>query len=257
MRSLATKIYTKLKDIDIIQLGSMDPASPTFTALQNAFEKPEFLVRRIHSFINWYEPATDVSYDQYHSSLSGKMQNLLKRRNRKLEKSGIVRWSMTHKTAELEAAMKDYSMVYANSWKTPEIYPDCINGFVKACAEMTALRPGILYLDDQPAAAQIWTVTNGQATIYKLAYNEKYKDLSVGSALTARMMEYVLEKEDLAVVEFGYGDDPYKKDWTRQRRDRMGLLIFNLRTARGMWAAGKFTLKYFARLVKQNLLGRA
>jgi len=257
MESLATKIYTELKDIDLIRFGSMDPASPTFIALQNAFQKPGFWVRRIHSFINWYEPVKDISYDQYHSSLSGKMRNLLKRRNRKLEKFGNVRWELALEPTELEAAMKDYSLVYTNSWKTPEAYPNFINGFVKACAEVAVLRFGILYVDDQPAAAQIWTVTNGQATIYKLAYDEKYKDLSVGSALTARVMEYVLEHDDLKIVDFGYGDDPYKKDWTRHRRDRMGLLIFNLRTDRGVWAAGKYSLKYLALSVRHKFTDKA
>ncbi|NKB21362.1 MAG: GNAT family N-acetyltransferase [Alphaproteobacteria bacterium] len=256
MQTLAAKITTELSNIDVIQLGSMDPNSVAYDALKSAFQKPGFMVRGVHSFINWYEPTKGISYDQYHSSLSGKMRNLLKRRNRKLEKAGNVRWKLTKEPAEIPSAMADYSLVYANSWKTPEIYPNFIEGFVKACAEMNVLRLGILYLDDQPTAAQIWTVTNGQATIYKLAYDEKFKALSVGSALTARMMEHVLEKEGLSIVDFGYGDDPYKKDWTRQRRDRMGLLIFNLRTVRGNWAAGKFTLKLAVTSVKEKILGK-
>ena len=68
------------------------------------------------------------------------------------------------------------------------------------------------------------------------------------------MMEHVLENEEVSIVDFGYGDDPYKKDWTRHRRDRMGLLIFNLRSVRGTWAAGKFLFKRLASLIKHLMM---
>ncbi len=139
-----------------------------------------------------------------------------------------------------------YRKIYDNSWKIPESYPDFIAGFLAACIEDGALRLGILYVDDEPAAAQIWTVTNGEATIYKLAYDEKFKNLSVGSVLTAKIMEHVLDVDKARCIDFGYGDDPYKKDWTRQRRERMTLIGFRISGPLGALAAANFLARRFA-----------
>ena len=105
------------------------------------------------------------------------------------------------------------------------------------------MRLGILYVDEEPAAAQIWTLTNGEATIYKLAYDAKFKNLSVGSVLTAKIMEHVLDVDKPHTVDFGFGDDPYKKDWTRQRRERMSLIGFRTARPLGALAAANFVAR--------------
>jgi len=117
--------------------------------------------------------------------------------------------------------------------KDPEPFPKFIPGFVDRCARDGALRFGVLRVDGEPAAAQIWIVSNGQATIYKLAYDEKYKDLSVGSILTEWIARRVIEGDDIQEVDFGAGDDTYKKDWTAERRERWGIVAFNPATLSG------------------------
>lgn len=51
------------------------------------------------------------------------------------------------------------------------------------------------------------------ASIYKLAYQDKFADLSVGSILTARLMQHVIDIDGVTHVDYLTGDDAYKRDW--------------------------------------------
>ena len=51
------------------------------------------------------------------------------------------------------------------------------------------------------------------------------------------MMQHVIEVDRVHEVDYGSGDDPYKKDWMSARRERWGLVARNPRTARGLIGA--------------------
>ncbi|MBM3492639.1 MAG: GNAT family N-acetyltransferase [Alphaproteobacteria bacterium] len=128
--------------------------------------------------------------------------------------------------AEPATALAAYQQVYAASWKEAEPYPAFIPTLIQRLAEDGSLRLGLLSLDGQPAAAQIWLLAGGRATIFKLAYDEAQSRWSVGSLLTAWMFRQVLEHEPVAEIDFGRHDDPYKRDWLPERREHWGLIAY-------------------------------
>lgn len=74
------------------------------------------------------------------------------------------------------------------------------------------------YADGIPVAAQMWTVEKGTAYIHKLAHRSEARDLSPGSLLTAALMERVINQDRVQLVDFGTGDDAYKRNWMEEVR---------------------------------------
>ena len=100
--------------------------------------------------------------------------------------NGRFRFQLFTAPHGLEKGIADYEAVYNSSWKVPEPYPRFINGLLRTGAEQGWLRLGVAYMDDTPAAAQIWIVAEGIASIYKIAYDERFAKHSVLAATSAK-----------------------------------------------------------------------
>ena len=52
------------------------------------------------------------------------------------------------------------------------------------------------------------------------------KPLSPGTTLTAALFEQVIDRDRVSLVDFGTGDDPYKRDWMELVRPRYRIEAF-------------------------------
>lgn len=222
---------------------------PEFAALAAALRKAGLAVQTYFCFGNWYANVEGRSYAQYFEGLPSQVRNTVTRKRKQLEKLKS-RIAICRDEAGLEEALKAYERIYAVSWKVPEPYPHFISGLCRTCAAQGWLRLGVVYVDEQPVAAQIWIVHAGIASIYKLAYDERLAKLSAGSILTAHLMQHALDVDKVREVDYLTGDDAYKKDWMSARRERWGMIAFNPRTPRGLLAAA---WHFGARAAKQAL----
>jgi CelD/BcsL family acetyltransferase involved in cellulose biosynthesis len=84
---------------------------------------------------------------------------------------------------------------------------------------------GILRQDEWPVAAQYWIITDGVASLLKLARDEATKAISPGTLLTAMLVRRLLDDTHVAELDFGRGDDAFKAQWARQRRQRIGVVL--------------------------------
>lgn len=133
-----------------------------------------------------------------------------------------------------EGAWAAYEEVYRASWKPEEgSFP-----FLRALAEQEGaagtLRLGVAHKEGKPLAVQLWLVENGEATIHKLAYREDAKELSPGTILGEAMFRRAIDEDRVSVIDYGTGDDAYKRDWMEKRRPLWRLQAFNPGTLRGL-----------------------
>ena len=241
-RALVGAMTTDPWNPDILQLDTLPREAPLFDALLAAVREQGWPMRRYFHFGNWFEDVRGLSYDAYLARRPSRLRNTIVRKQRQLEKAHDVRVEICQTPIELDTAMASYEAIYAESWKTAEPFPSFTPGLARCAAENGALRLGICHLDGAPVAAQIWLTYDGRATIFKLAYAERHRRLSLGTVLTAQMMRHALEVDRVVEVDFGRGDDGYKQDWLSQRRERWGILACNPRRFRGLAVAARHLL---------------
>jgi hypothetical protein len=174
------------------------------------------------------------------------------RKSRKLEKSNDVRFDLIT-SDNLDKAIADYKIIHDRSWKEDEIFPDHDPGVIRTAAAAGSLRMGLLYVDDKPVAVQVWLVSSGRATIYKLHYDSDFHQQSVGAILMLRMFEHMIDIEHIKEVDFGIGDESAKSLWLKDQRSLCGMVAFNTKTAGGLFALSKFTASGMLVNSKQKL----
>ena len=238
-RELAACIAQDTPKWDTIDLKPLDVSAPVFSALEAGLKSAGFVVQTYFCFGNWYLDVGGRTFSQYFDGLPSTLKNTVTRKTKKLEKSGRAKVEIVTGADGLEAAINAYNAVYAQSWKQPEPYPGFVPQLIRTCANLGVLRLGIVYYDDAPVASQFWIVQNGVALIYKLAYDERFKDLSAGSILTATLMQHAIDVDHVREVDYLTGDDSYKRDWMTGRRERWGLLAMNPRTVHGLAAIAR------------------
>ncbi|MEY4472774.1 MAG: hypothetical protein RL671_1078 [Pseudomonadota bacterium] len=168
------------------------------------------------------------SFAAYLAARPGSLKTTLRR------KSGRV--TVTIDTAFDPASWASYETIYSQSWKATEGHPEFLRKFAEREGAAGRLRLAIAHDGTRPVAAQFWTVEAGTAFIHKLAHIEQAKDLSPGTILTAALLERVIDHDKVTLVDFGTGDDPYKRDWMEQTRLRYRIEAFRA-TWPGTWPA--------------------
>ncbi|MBF9150330.1 GNAT family N-acetyltransferase [Novosphingobium jiangmenense] len=196
------------------------------TGLAEAFRRAGWIVIAEPCDSNHILPVNGRSFAEYWADRPGALRETFRRKSRKGEVN--VRLVTEFSQADWDA----YEAIYKLSWKPGEGSPE----FLRAWAQMESgagrLRLGIAEVADQPVAAQFWTVEGGTAFIHKLAHDERFRKQSPGTLLSAAMFEHVIDRDGVSLIDFGTGDDPYKRDWMEEVRTRWRLRAWRKRAVR-------------------------
>jgi hypothetical protein len=208
------------------------------SSLATAFRNAGWLVVMEACDHNHVLPVNGRSFAEYWQSRPGPMRTTLKRKAKKVVVEIHDRFDQT--------AWADYEAIYAESWKPEEGDPDLLRRFAEAEGNAGRIRLGVARVDEQAVAAQFWTVENGVAYIHKLAHRESAKPLSAGTTLSAALFERVIDIDGVSLVDFGTGDDPYKRDWMEVDRPRYRIDCLDLRQPAAWPAMAKRVLRALA-----------
>jgi hypothetical protein len=210
---------------------------------------PDELMRALRA-AGWWVKATragdrhwldldGMDHDAWWASRPGALRNTVQRKAKK----GIVDIQLlTAFDAESWAA---YEQIYAASWKPEEGHPALLCAFAEAEGAGGRLRMGVARIDGAPVAAQFWTVEDGTAFIHKLAHVEDSLKASPGTLLSAALFRHAIEVDGVSRVDFGTGNDGYKRDWMNRHDPLWRIEAFNPARV----AAWGPALKAFARAV--------
>jgi CelD/BcsL family acetyltransferase involved in cellulose biosynthesis len=236
-----------------LTLTPMAPGSHAHLVLLEALANDRWLPFEFFAFGNWYEPVK-TNWTGYLAARGGTLRSTIKRMGKKFAADGGVLEVVT-RPENLAEAIAAYEKVYAASWKNPEPFPGFMPGLLRTCAEKGTLRLGLAWLNGHAIAAQAWIVSHGKAEIYKVAYDQAYKAYAPGTLVTATLMEHVIEIDRVSEIDYLMGDDPYKKTWMSNRRERWGIVAYNLRSLPGMaglaYEALGRTAKYISQMARR------
>ena len=233
-RAFAAAMWSDRRRWDVVTLQPLDRDSAMYGHLTRALRDVGLIVQTYFCFGNWYLDVGGRTYGEYLESLSSVLRKNIPYNIRRLQKSGRARIEIIVRDSAVDSALDDYEKVYRSSWKTTEPFPQFIRGLARTAARNGWLRFGLVHVDGEPAAAQIWIVSGGVASIFKIAYDERFAKLSVGTVLTAKLLEHVIDIDKVKVVDYLSGDDDYKKVWMSHRREFWGIVGFNAHSLRGV-----------------------
>lgn len=246
--ALAKCIHEQSRSWYVFDLNPHKSSSPVMPYLSSELRALSYRVESYFRFWNWSLPVERHGYDELFATFPSRLQSTIKRKVKKWEQINGAELKIIAHTDQISDALRDYEIVYARSWKKQEAYPQFILDVVTEYARRGWLRMGLAYIDGEPVAAQIWFVVNRCASIFKLAYSETYKDLSIGSIVTHALMRHVIDGELVATVDFLSGDDLYKRDWMHHRSMVVGLRVYHRHSLLAWLYAGKTMLR---RVVQQ------
>ena len=206
-------------------------ADPVAALMEASLASHGFATHRYFQLLNIHEPVAGLDFAGYFAKRPSRMKNTVRRREKKLRAEHEVKIACLDRLTD--GYLHDYDAIYVNSWQRTEAAPKLVGELCRVADRLGVLRVGMLHVDGTPAAAQIWLLSGPRAILYKLAYDEKFADFSVGTILTRAMTEFVLGRDAVDEFDFGVGGDAYKKDWMEHERRLMGIEAFNRRTLKG------------------------
>ncbi len=207
-----------------LKLNALAADDDKINNLQQAMENSGLSCVRYAHFFNWFYPLQSQTFTDYMATRPSRVRNTIARKQRKLEREHGYEIRL-YTGSDVQQAMADFHAVYKASWKANERFAEVMEGFINSFSKLGWTRLVILYIEGKPVATQLWFVVHKKASIFKLAYDEAWKQYSPGSILTQYLMEIVIDTDKVEEIDFLTGNDHYKKEWMSERRQRWRMVI--------------------------------
>lgn len=195
----------------IFYVSELLPNSTLGQAWLNAASQSDCVVKASLSTDRAVASVSSTGFDQYlQQAISGKGRNTLKRKQRKLE--AIGQWHHTIIDCdhpELANALNQLIDVEAKSWKADagsaiKLNPPVgryMSDMAFHAASQKRLVLAVASVDDEPIAAMYSLINDGKLLIYKIGFDERFSQYSVGQRLMLELIRYCIEREDITSVD--------------------------------------------------------
>jgi hypothetical protein len=237
--AIARALRKRLNRLEIAPVDDPDP-------LASAFRRAGWATFVSPATTSWRIGTEGQDFEAYWAGRPGKLRNTAQRKARAAKLDIEI-----HRGFDA-AAWAAYEEVYAASWKPEEGSPAFLRTLAEQEGEAGRLRLGVARREGRPLAAQLWTIEDGTAWIHKLAYREDSKALSPGTILSMAMFRAALDEDRVSRIDYGTGDDGYKRDWMSERATLWRIEAFNLASPRGLLGAARARLSALVRRARSR-----
>lgn len=220
LEAIARQLRTRAHRVTLSPLPDEDGSA---SRLADAFAKAGWRVEVTQCDTNHILRVAGQTFAEYWKGRPGRLRTTLKRKSDKVRVTLLERFDAK--------AWEQYEAVYRESWKPTEDHPAMLRAFAKAEGDAGRLRLGLAHFEGQTVAAQFWTVEAGIAYIHKLAHLESHRHLSAGTTLSAALFRKAIDGDKVDLIDFGTGDEPYKRDWMGATRPRYQIDCLNMARA--------------------------
>jgi CelD/BcsL family acetyltransferase involved in cellulose biosynthesis len=176
--------YLRNHGVRSIQLGALRPDSVSLTALSSTAEQKGFGVI-CDQVDTGYEMVLPRSWESYLYMLGGKQRHEIRRKIRRLDEAGHVRYRVVTHPDEVPEQMDIFlSMFTASRPDKSEFMSDQMASFFLSLAQQLAnrgwFRLSFLDIDKVPAAGVICFDYNNTIFLYNSGYERRFRHLSAG-----------------------------------------------------------------------------
>jgi CelD/BcsL family acetyltransferase involved in cellulose biosynthesis len=219
--------HDEYTDWDVLEFEKIPEENHFFSTLTDAISAVSLKHRTYPCKGDWYLDGITYSFAEYFKSLPRIHRKDTNRNKRRLQDKGDLTFYIKSDTEELEKYLDLYSEVRGKSWKAEEKDSGFLREVTKLATEKGWLRLTFLFLNGAPIACDKWMVWNKIGYAWDGLYDLKFSNYSPGKVLESEIIEYMIDKEKVFEIDFGEGDEAYKKRWTPRRRERKGITVFN------------------------------
>jgi Acetyltransferase (GNAT) domain len=224
----------------VLELGPLPEDDGSAATIADALRRAGWVVDVTATGANHWLDTQGRSFAEWWAARPGALRSTVQRKAKKRLVTLTIHEDFS------DALWDDYEAVYNASWKPPESYPDFIRSWAKREAAQGTLRLGIARIDGVAVAAQFWIVDDGVAYINKLAHVAGHDALSPGTLLTHALFQRTFDVDRVSRIDFGTGDDGYKRDWMEQSAPLMTVRAWDPRQAKAWPELAKHLVKRVA-----------
>jgi CelD/BcsL family acetyltransferase involved in cellulose biosynthesis len=202
------------KRIQSLQLGTLRPDSTSLTQLPNLAEQMGYAVE-FHPVAFSYEIILPNTWESYLYMLKGKQRHEIRRKLRRLNEAGNVKFRVIERLDEIYEAMDTFfSLFKASRPDKSEFLTEQMMSFFRLLAQRMAqqgfLRLFFLDIDQVPAAGVMCFDYNNTLFLYNNGYNPQFSHLSPGFLSKVYSIRDSIEQGKLR-YDLLKGDEGYKK----------------------------------------------
>jgi CelD/BcsL family acetyltransferase involved in cellulose biosynthesis len=232
----------------------MDAEAEPTKVLSTSLRQAGYAVKTYRGYTNCYQPGAD-SFSSYRAKLPKSSRDQIRKqlsKHRRLKQSRTTRLELFEDSTDADRAIADFATVFQASWKQPDVHPEFIPRLIATGLAAKTVRLMILYIEDQPAAAELVMISEGRAVFYRTAYDPRFANHSPGAINTTKMVEHLIDRENVTEIDFGRDAEAHKKFWVRQRRYRQGIIAYNCRSMGGLFGLCWHVCEEFWNMVKRK-----